>query len=436
MFRLQPFVTLLRLSCGLLCVALACVRTAQAQSTVDHVDLPPDANAPGPWHRLVLDPRSGRVFGESAAGGTVEWDGSGWVVLGVGRPAMAAGGTLAYDPTGRSVIRFGGYWFIFFGGLPSDEMWRWDGAAWRSLQPAHRPPPGSGQLMATDPARGRVVLFSHFSAQTWEWDGQDWSERTPPIGPGVRSGAALAYDPSRGRVVLHGGMEPSSGQSLADTWEWDGTSWHAQLAAGGPAVAGPCMAWDPTRRALVLEDVGALWEYAAAGWRSLATRRPLPPLASNSSMEFDPQRRALLVVRDAGIATLIGDVVPAEVNSLGGACGGAGAVPQLDADLPRLGRSAHLELRGANPQRVTLLAVGLRASPFSVGTGCVWSPDALAATLIGTTDPAGAANFMVGVPYALSLRGLELTTQAVVFDPQSGATGLALSEGLRLRLGD
>ena len=40
--------------------------------------------------------------------------------------------------------------------------------------------------MATDTARGRVVLFSGNGGadETWEWDGTDWVEMLPTVSPG------------------------------------------------------------------------------------------------------------------------------------------------------------------------------------------------------------------------------------------------------------
>ena len=64
--------------------------------------------------------------------------------------------------------------------------------------------------MAYDSQRGRVVLFGGYGdsgglADTWEWDGSTWVERTPATSPPARSGHAMAYDSQRGRVVLFGG---------------------------------------------------------------------------------------------------------------------------------------------------------------------------------------------------------------------------------------
>jgi hypothetical protein len=84
--------------------------------------------------------------------------------------------------------------------------------------------------MAFDERAGKVVLFGGLSGRTalddtWTWDGTQWARvevtgATPP----PRSHHAMAYDRQRGRVVLFGGAL-SDGTQLADTWEWDGTTW-------------------------------------------------------------------------------------------------------------------------------------------------------------------------------------------------------------------
>jgi hypothetical protein len=71
-------------------------------------------------------------------------------------------------------------------------------------------------------------------------------------GPAARSGAAMVYDPATGDMVLFGGIG-GTGQPLADTWIWDGSSWsQAAPADSPPARYGAQMAWDPQSQRVIL----------------------------------------------------------------------------------------------------------------------------------------------------------------------------------------
>ena len=95
--------------------------------------------------------------------------------------------------------------------------------------------------MVYDEARERVVLFggvvsTSVIADTWEWDGSTWSLRQPVSSPPARQKHAMAYDSVRKRVVLFGGTTFDSGLAFGDTWEWDGSNWfqrHPQTSPEG-----------------------------------------------------------------------------------------------------------------------------------------------------------------------------------------------------------
>jgi hypothetical protein len=58
-----------------------------------------------------------------------------------------------------------------------------------------------------------------------------WEQKTPSVQPPSRMAHALVYDPVRQVTVVAGGMNVSdSGNSLSDTWSWDGESWSVQTA--------------------------------------------------------------------------------------------------------------------------------------------------------------------------------------------------------------
>ena len=59
---------------------------------------------------------------------------------------------------------------------------------------------------------------------TWGWDGTRWTQ-VDTAGPGPRIHGAVAYDPSRRGILVHGGG--GAQDALSDTWLWNGARWQA-----------------------------------------------------------------------------------------------------------------------------------------------------------------------------------------------------------------
>ena len=154
--------------------------------------------------------------------------------------------------------------------------------------------------MAYDAERSRIVLFggygpSGYLADTWEFDGTTWIERTPAAQPSPRRGHAMAYDSARGRTVLFGGLGTST--YLADTWEWDGNHWIERA----PAVRPPgrlfhAMAYDSARGRVVLfggfGGAGQLddtWEWDGNNWVLRGSTR-YPSARYLHAMAYDTAR--------------------------------------------------------------------------------------------------------------------------------------------------
>jgi len=114
---------------------------------------------------------------------------------------------------------------------------------------------------AFDAARGRVVVFggsyqSAAMADTWEWDGSTWTASTA-LGPLARSGHAMAYDAARGEVVLFGGQNgfgcaEGASTRCGYTWAYDGAEWKVVATTGPSARTGHAMAYDSRRHRVVL----------------------------------------------------------------------------------------------------------------------------------------------------------------------------------------
>ncbi len=166
------------------------------------------------------------------------------------------------------------------------------------------PGPRIGHATAFDEERGRVVLFGGFGqdgiplGDTWEWNGRNW-QRVSELGPAPRKWAVMAYDSEREWTVLFGGLEGfgRTGDSLGDTWAWDGKSWQ-QLASKGPSARDHhAMVYDRARDRLVLFggwDGGAesvvddTWEWTEKAWvRVMVTA---PPARAAHAMVYDESR--------------------------------------------------------------------------------------------------------------------------------------------------
>jgi hypothetical protein len=79
--------------------------------------------------------------------------------------------------------------------------------------------------MAWDEGRQRVIVFGgspNSLADTWEWDGTTWLQRMPLNPPPPSASLGLAGDTVRRKVVLFGG-QTSTGPASFGTWVWDGT---------------------------------------------------------------------------------------------------------------------------------------------------------------------------------------------------------------------
>lgn len=76
-----------------------------------------------------------------------------------------------------------------------------------------------------------VLSASSASAQP------DWTQ-VATTGPAGRQDAAMAYCPPTGKIVMFGG-HTGNWSALADTWEWDGTTWSLQSPAHPPPGASP-----------------------------------------------------------------------------------------------------------------------------------------------------------------------------------------------------
>lgn len=235
------------------------------------------------------------------------WDGTAWRVLPVAsgspRPPGRDAPHLAYDAGRRRVVMFGGRRETGSDGVRlMDDVWEWDGARWHELRGTGL----TGVLHATtwyDPARRRVGMYggitgAGLSHTLSEWDGARWLVRDT-AGPGeMAAGAAVAPSGQVFVLVMQSGRAEDS--VAARVWTWDGASWH-RGEEGPPVTSLQPVTGGPDGTMYVFQSWGPSWLDAASTWvrtpRGAWTRVPAgePGVRSTVATAYDAARRRLVV---------------------------------------------------------------------------------------------------------------------------------------------
>lgn len=171
-------------------------------------------------------------------------------------PSARAGQVMATDLATGRVLLFGGYAGTSYLG----DCWSFDGSNWSSVS-GTMPPARARAAMAFDEHRGAFVMFggvngigaNNWLAGTWEFAAGAWSQRPSTLFPPKRQGHAMAYDVGRQRVVMFGGRTNAGTIFLQDTWEWDGSGWSYLVPSHMPTPRmGHSLAYDPVNGRVLL----------------------------------------------------------------------------------------------------------------------------------------------------------------------------------------
>lgn len=313
---------------------------------------------------------------------------------------------MTWDPAAQRVLLFGGV--VCNGCAVVGDTWHWDGMAWTSMSASPSPAARFAHGLATDPARGVVVLFGGTNTgqysvpsmgDTWEWTGTAWMQRLASGGPPARSYHAMYFDPFRRRTVVWAGRDPAGGRN--DTWEWDGSTWSqtAPLALPAPRTESG-VAFDRGRGRLVMvggEAKTDSWEYVTAN--------------------------------------------PAALEVLGSGCAGPAGTPLLAATpytLPWSGDRLEMVIDLVPAAAPVLIAMGfslqmsgitlpLPLDPFGM-PGCLLRVAPEATTLLPSTG--GTARWSIQVPNQPALLGTTFHQQAAVVAIGWNAAGMVLSNAI------
>ena len=118
----------------------------------------PAVGSPG---QLAQDPISGTLMGLSGTGQTWSFMGQMWTPVNTNK-ALGPGGTMSYDPVRNLVLSFGG--ITADTGLPTNELWAWDGHRWTLLS-GRAPTPAP----TTAPAPATAALSLGVSSGSGDW---------------------------------------------------------------------------------------------------------------------------------------------------------------------------------------------------------------------------------------------------------------------------
>lgn len=218
---------------------------------------------------------------------------------------------MAYDADRGEVLVFGGR---DGASAPLGDLWAFTGERWRELPASAPPAPRHAHAMAYDAARGELIVVggrttAGRTGETWAWNGASWrlAGALPP-----HEQLALAYDAGRQRIIAFGGIAlgfDGFDHHVAETWQWDGTTW-TEIAIGGgpPARSDHAMAYDARRDRIVMfgganeyQTFNDVWEFDGTAW-SRPSANVLPPRRSVHAMAYDANRGRTVLMGGKGAA--------------------------------------------------------------------------------------------------------------------------------------
>lgn len=383
--------------------------------------------------RLVM---FGGDLGTGVANETWEWDGSGWNLL---APPQSPPGRLSHSmwSDGTDVFVFGGN--QSGNTVSQNDTWRFDGSTWHQIAIGPAPAARAGAAVTFEPITAGALLFGGrtginpgtFFGDTWRLSATGWSQVTVSPAPSPRTAAAIATDPVRGRIVLWGGVGPNG--SFDDTWEWDGVAWLQQNPVHRPPAGNELsMAFEPNSGAVVLLTRPGLtaatmetWLWGNGDWVRLATPTQI---AANPGIRVvgTPSR---VFAHDAEHLYAL-TAQPPLVGSYGAGC--PTATLRLDADTwPQPGANDFaLRSSGHAANAAAVFVVGTAAGAIPIGP-CTLLVQPGGPLVGAVADGVGICSLPVPLQPVPALVGLRAFAQVWSF----GANGLAATNGQDLTIG-
>jgi hypothetical protein len=410
------------------------------------------------------------MFGGSTGVGSLNqtwaYDGTTWTQLTpTTSPTGKVGMELVYDSLRGVTVMFGSMNTSPFGGASVNQTWEFNGTTWTQIFPAATPGGRGNYGACYDQNRSRVVLYGGTAnsmfpiaeSGTWEYDGTTWTQITTAASPGPLERPAMCYHASIGKAVLFGGIDPQIG-GVDTTWLYDGTNWTAAVIPGSkPSVrTGARLTYDPFRAVSVLSGgmnptngapILDTWEFDGASWTQVPTA---VTGRLGQAMAYLPTTFQVVLFGGMNPTTYanLGDTwqYGAKVRTFGAGCAGSNGVPALAAlDAPRLGQSYTLQLTNLVPSSgLAIMVAGLsdQTGPFGPlpaslagfgmpGCSALVSSDVV--VFVGNIG--GTAVLSTAIPAGVGFMGLTLFHQGVSLDAAANAGGLTVSNAVAGTLG-
>lgn len=175
-------------------------------------------------------------------------------------------------------------------------------------------PARTGAGLTFDLARGETLVFGGmrggtYLADTWAFDGTSWHQRVTAASPPARFLPALAFDSHRNRAVLFGGRIANN-TPVDDTWEYDGSTWSQVSTPNAPSPRTTSLVFDSHRGRIVLFGgttgtstyTNDTWLYDGTTWTPVNTPNG-PATASDPSLAFDTARGRTVLLQSTQVVT-------------------------------------------------------------------------------------------------------------------------------------
>lgn len=370
------------------------------------------------------------------------WNGAAWRQA---TPAVSPGPRtnpgIAFDLGANRWLMFGGA----AGATALDELWSFDGTNWQRLVTPTAPFPRASMGIAFDITRNTLVIFGGtgngaMGNDTWEWNGTAWRRVFTPNAPSARMDVPMDFDIARNRIVLFGGRIGATAQDqLADTWEYDGTTWvRMQPTVSPPNLLMPSLVYELTQGActmcghrVVSQNQFDLerWRYDGTTW----TRTHLDVNSRLSSVNLLPSAISdRLAMYDGLGVTEWPSATPATNAPYGSGCGTP--VPPLTTRArARLGDAQFGFETSAEPGDLVAFALALAPGNQPLGNGCTAWLQQLDAGWLQVTPTTGFVEQRLPLPTSTTWLGVSLFAQVFLFDPTAA---MRTSAGLQTRLGN
>ncbi|MBF9224277.1 T9SS type A sorting domain-containing protein [Hymenobacter ruricola] len=198
------------------------------------------------------------------------WNGTAWSALGAGISLGSTGGTTvtALSVAGNGDVYAGGN-FTEAGGLPANNVARWNGTAWTSLGAGTANGTNGGIYTLAVAPNGNLYVGGFFTqaggasaGNVAQWNGTGWTS----LGTGTTTNGGAAVETmalaANGDLYIAGNFTQAGSATVSRVARWNGTAWSA---VGTP----PANAIGTTIKALAVAGNGDLYA-ASTGANSIA----------------------------------------------------------------------------------------------------------------------------------------------------------------------